>query len=852
MPTDEDFNWRRQCYGRHELLKKLQGAYHLADAQVPQFLVLKGIPGVGKTRIVQEFYRWLSTVVDTQGYWPDLLISEATKDRVNPIFDERNRSPIPFLWLGVKFDEPLPAPSQENAETSPRISTSESGKALRDAMPHLIPHAIEAITKREIRKIHGDWLWKSFGIAMAGVGMLPGVGLLANIPEWVKNGWEVWKHNQQKQAAESRSREPVLKTLQQMEQDAIEPFLSTLRLFLDDSQTDRVEGRSTRIPVVLFLDDAHWGDSLTMTLVQQLWAEARSRKWPLLVVATYWEDEWDVHQQLPDGGSVPLKIAHFPQRVDPDGRSGGITELDVRGLPIDDLRAWLNATLPGVTPPQQQVILQKAGEVAKHPHGSRVPEGIPRVLESLIQWLLEDPEEAFVNGDKNGPLCDDILKTIHSEVFDLNEIVRLRFKKLPREVRLALGWGSEQGRRFLAEINQAIAKQLPNVPDDRGAFQALRQAETPHHWIEGIPQTIQGESRFNVCDFRSNVFREVARKHYSKSPETIKAVQEALSTVLAAWLDAGRMDPPENPDLIGTEQLTVSERRDVLQICINHFRPLDPSQTPEAQWRVYGNALARLTELDVSGFKWGEPIFWERAVASAVEFASARPGGWDRSLVNIFWQIAVVDVLWQMHQYDLAEQLLISIHRQTKDQARNIHDYSSAREYGLICERLAMVQEKKEGADLEALSLYRESLDVRRSIVTEFGRSPESLRDVSVSLDNVADAMRGVGIAELTIDGASRDALSLYRESLDVSRSIVTEFGRSPQSLHDLFISYSRMILIFGEAGDPVALNEFLTNARQVLDEIHECSWENMQTQQFEEWLDTLVGNDGSTDEPGE
>jgi hypothetical protein len=60
------------------------------------------------------------------------------------------------------------------------------------------------------------------------------------------------------------------------------------------------------------------------------------------------------------------------------------------------------------------------------------------------------------------------------------------------------------------------------------------------------------------------------------------------------------------------------------------------------------------------------------------------------------------------------------------------------------------------------------------------------------------------------------------------------------------------MILIFGEAGDPVALNEFLTNARQVLDEIHECSWENMQTQQFEEWLDTLVGNDGSTDEPGE
>ena len=92
----------------------------------------------------------------------------------------------------------------------------------------------------------------------------------------------------------------------------------------------------------------------------------------------------------------------------------------------------------------------------------------------------------------------------------------------------------------------------------------------------------------------------------------------------------------------------------------------------------------------------------------------------------------------------------------------------------------------------------------------------------------------------------------MYRESLDVRRSIVTEFGRSPQSLHDLFISYSRMILIYAEAGDSVGLNEFLTNARQVLDEIHEFGWENMQTQQFEEWLDSLVRNNGSTDEPGE
>ncbi len=746
MSAGDANNWRKRCYGRDELQSKMQEAYRLSVAGMPQFLVLKGMTGVGKTRLVQELYRWLSTETQIdpsteahpQGYWPDWLISEATKDRVNPQFDTRQRPPIPFLWLGLKFDEPASLPANVSADVAMHLQLADSGKALRDALPHLMPHAIQAIVKRDIRDVHGDWLWKAFGLTMDVAGFF--VGPITTVPGKIKDLWETWKGQQKKQAAAEKASEPVLISQQQSEQESIDQFLNTLRLFLDARQADLSTKTSTQIPVVLFLDDAHWGDPLTLRMVKQLWAEAHGSKWPLLVVDTHWDDEWELHQQLPESPGTPLKMAHFQQRIDPGGNVGGIREIPVCGLPADDLRTWLAATLPGLTADQQALLLHKSEAAAVDKDGNSIEGGSPRVLEHLIQLLLDDPADAFVAGDPRGPIQDGFVVTIRDEIFDLDEIITRRFKKLPREIRRALGWGSEQGRRFLCEINTAIARHLEDGPEVDDALNSIRQAESPHHWIDGIPQTVDGESRYNLCEFRSNVFREVAKKHYSRNTDTIAAVRDALSSVLSGWLFAGRLNAPEDIDLLSPDDLTVPERRDALRICINHFRPSDPATTDDEQWKVYGNALARLTQLDLWGYKWGEPIFWDQALAAAVEFATARPDGWDVSLVEVHWQIEVVDLLWNMRRFELAQTLLKSLHRQL-DIARTATDQASLRQYALICERLAVVQQLKNGTNDELLSLYLESLQVRREIVTEFGRSPESLRDVSVQLQT-GDAVR--------------------------------------------------------------------------------------------------------------
>ena len=61
------------------------------------------------------------------------------------------------------------------------------------------------------------------------------------------------------------------------------------------------------------------------------------------------------------------------------------------------------------------------------------------------------------------------------------------------------------------------------------------------------------------------------------------------------------------------------------------------------------------------------------------------------------------------------------------------------------------------------------------------GDSPEALRDLSVSLDNVGD------IAKL--QGRGTDAQASFEESLDIRRRLAKMLGDSPEALRDICVS---------------------------------------------------------------
>ena len=86
-------------YGRKDELQTLLSAWEAARKGKPQWVSILAETGVGKTRLVQEFYRCISsrnhlqskglsagevTDFDPDGYWPDDLPIERDKLGLNP------------------------------------------------------------------------------------------------------------------------------------------------------------------------------------------------------------------------------------------------------------------------------------------------------------------------------------------------------------------------------------------------------------------------------------------------------------------------------------------------------------------------------------------------------------------------------------------------------------------------------------------------------------------------------------------------------------------------------------------------------------------------------------------------
>ena len=81
-----------------------------------------------------------------------------------------------------------------------------------------------------------------------------------------------------------------------------------------------------------------------------------------------------------------------------------------------------------------------------------------------------------------------------------------------------------------------------------------------------------------------------------------------------------------------------------------------------------------------------------------------------------------------------------------------------------------------------------------RRLVDGYGETPQSLRDLSLSLSRIGDVRRAAG------DPAG--ATASYEESLALGRRLVDGYGETPQSLRDLSVSLSRIGDVRRAAGD--------------------------------------------------
>ncbi|MCW5203194.1 tetratricopeptide repeat protein [Desulfobulbus sp. US4] len=99
----------------------------------------------------------------------------------------------------------------------------------------------------------------------------------------------------------------------------------------------------------------------------------------------------------------------------------------------------------------------------------------------------------------------------------------------------------------------------------------------------------------------------------------------------------------------------------------------------------------------------------------------------------------------------------------------------------------------KNGEYEQAAVIAAEMMSISRRIIERVGETPESLRDLSVSLDNVGGTSGRLGDFEA--------AQKAYQESLSIRRRIIERVGETPESLRDLSVSLYKAGQISTELG---------------------------------------------------
>ena len=139
-------------------------------------------------------------------------------------------------------------------------------------------------------------------------------------------------------------------------------------------------------------------------------------------------------------------------------------------------------------------------------------------------------------------------------------------------------------------------------------------------------------------------------------------------------------------------------------------------------------------------------------------------------------------------QYRQAWQIATYLYQLIGDTPQTLRDLS------ISLDRVADCQ-KELGQLPLALSHYQQSLELRQELRQQLGDTPQALRDLAISLSYVADCQKELGQLPL--------ALSHYQQSLKLCQQLRQQLGDTPQALHDLSISLEKVASCQAELGQP-------------------------------------------------
>ena len=701
----------------------------------PRMAVVIAESGIGKSRLVQALYQQLTTDLlwdpPEVNYWPDAFMDAGVQLRVTPnMAGHIAQGPPRFAWLGARF------------HATDIRNLSERRSSLTELRHSIMTHA-------EILRAHGSAWADATGrikhaIARDSVGetisqvadaAVPFGGLLAKL---VAGGVKLVLDR----TAERKSVE-----------DASDEASKTLVDDVEESMRSLLDGKGG-LPSILWLDDAQWIDAETQELLYRVWRIARERGWPLLVVITHWERPWRELRRQADGERGLVSFEGQP----------GVSIIELQDAEPDALRSYLMLQMPGLTPDQQSLMLEKSA-------------GNFLTMVENVGQLLRVPAN-FVERRTSGALCPAGERVVREWQSERHKRVEQNFTELAPEVQDLLGWSSHLGMSFLHEVVEDFADQVAGHP---------RAAALLQECVD--PLVILGRPNDLLREFRDRAFHDVAKHYFANYGQEHAAPLEAiLRNHLAEWVNNGFNDDGQ-PINDGRERsamtLPTGERRDFLGMAVSALRPSAADLWEEAQSIAWIRAMYLLVITD------SEESLWNRVQQHGKELTNAQVN-WDTVPQSGLFYIQrqwLADVLRTAGALECALALWKADHGRTMMTNLGVPERRS--EVSLSLERIADIEGER--GDLDgALDGYAECLEIRRALMAELG-TRQSRSAVSLSLERIASI-------EMT-RGDLDSARARYEECLEIDRALLAE-RETPQSRRAMSLSLANVANIEQTRGD--------------------------------------------------
>ena len=267
-------------------------------------------------------------------------------------------------------------------------------------------------------------------------------------------------------------------------------------------------------PVLLFIDDAHWADSATLSVLRRL--ARRARRQPLLIVLTYREDELDEKN--------PLQATIFDLN-----RERLATRLKLARLNLEETHALLNTMLTPrgrVSEPVVRAIYQET-------------EGNPFFVEEVTKALIEEGKLRYDEQSWT------VLQEAEIEIpQSLRAIIGNRLARLPEDSQQVLRLAAVFGREFEYE-----ALLDGSDLDEDALIDALERAERAQIIAEIRRRKGQGPAFAFAHSLIASTLRESTgglrrRRLHRRAAEVIERIRpEDIQSLAYHYEQAGEAGP---------------------------------------------------------------------------------------------------------------------------------------------------------------------------------------------------------------------------------------------------------------------------------------------------------------------